>query len=267
MNRKYVYPLLLLIVAAAIIWYQRSQSDMEKQPAEEQNRVNMVKNWSYLPTSTTGALVFHDNYTLSYSEPDEQAEWVAYELTKEQLEGPSYKRPYFEIDPKVKTGAADWRNYKNSGYDRGHLCPAADRKFDKEAYTETFLTSNISPQIHGFNSGIWNQLEQQVRNWARDYDRLYVITGGVLNNKIGTIGEEEVTIPGQFYKILLYQRNEETYMLGFLFPHEASSKPLESFAVPVDSIEKLTEIDFFPQLDDEVENAIEASVALNNWEF
>ncbi len=113
----------------------------------------------FLPTSTTNQIIVHDNYTLSYVEKHEQAEWVAYELKANEISNANFDRPFFIVDPEVKTGSADWRNYKRSGFDKGHLCPAGDRKFSKNAFEETFLTSNISPQKHGFNDGIWNRLE------------------------------------------------------------------------------------------------------------
>jgi len=120
----------------------------------------------YLPTSTTDEIVEHEFYTLSYSERHEQAEWVAYELKKNQLSHSNLERPYFIDDPQVETGSASWKNYKHSGYDKGHLCPAADRRFSRKAFDETFYTSNISPQLNDFNAGIWNNLEQKTRYWA-----------------------------------------------------------------------------------------------------
>lgn len=121
------------------------------------------KAFDFLPTSTTNQIVVHENYTLSYVEKFEQAEWVAYELKKSHMSTTNFERPFFIEDSKVKTRSADWRNYKRSGYDKGHLCPAGDRKFSKSAFDETFLTSNISPQKHDFNDGVWNRLEQKVR--------------------------------------------------------------------------------------------------------
>ena len=120
-----------------------------------------------MPSSTTGAIVVHDHYMLSYDEPYEQAEWVAYLLKKSHLTYDDRKRPYFIEDPKVRTKSADWRNYKGSGYDRGHLCPAGDRRFSGYAYNETFYTSNISPQNREFNAGIWNKLENKIRQWVK----------------------------------------------------------------------------------------------------
>jgi len=192
---------------------------------------------------------------------------VAYELKKEQLSNSNFKRPYFEIDEAVKTGAADWKNYKNSGFDRGHLCPAGDRNYSQFTYDETFLTSNISPQRHDFNSGIWNRLEQKVRYWAGKYSGVYVVTGGVLNGDMETIGYELVAVPNQFYKIILDANNNKIKAIAFLFPHQDTNKPLYDYVVSIDSIETLTGIDFFPKLDDSIENAIERSKNYRDWAF
>jgi endonuclease G len=221
----------------------------------------------FLPTSTTNQIVHHQNYSLSYSEEHEQAEWVAYELKESQLSSVNHKRPYFEIDKAVKTGAANWRNYKKSGYDRGHLCPAGDRRFSKEAHDETFLTSNISPQNHAFNAGVWNRLEQKVRYWAKKNKGVFVITGGVLKNGLNSIGDENVSVPEQFYKVLLDNTKGEIKILAFLLPHEDSKLPLYKFVVSVDTIESLTGIDFFPQLEDNIEDKLEKSSSYKNWSF
>jgi len=165
--------------------------------------VNQNQSFDFLPTSTTHQIIKHDYFTLSYNEKYEQAEWVAYELKKSYIRSSNFKRPYFIEDPKVKTGSADWRNYKKSGYDKGHLCPAADMEFAINAYNDTFFTSNISPQVHDFNGGVWNRLEQKVRYWATKYDGVYVITGGILKPSLKTIGKEEVLVPNYFYKIVL----------------------------------------------------------------
>lgn len=221
----------------------------------------------FLPTSTTNQIVVHAGFTLSYNEKFEESEWVAYELKPSELISHDYKRPFFIEDPEVKTGSADWRNYKKSGYDRGHLCPAADRKFSKTAFEETFYTSNIAPQRHDFNSGIWNRLEQKVRYWAQKYDGIYIITGSVLNDRLKTIGSEDVAVPEYFYKVLLDEDHGKYKMIGFLVPHADSKKSLYEFVVPVDRIEQLTGIDFFPQLDDAIENDLEKNADYKAWSF
>ncbi|MGB3151691.1 MAG: DNA/RNA non-specific endonuclease [Maribacter sp.] len=217
------------------------------------------------PSSTAGEIVHHSYFSLSYNEPFEQAEWVAYELKKEYLTHDDRKRPYFIEDPWVKSKSADWRNYKGSGYDRGHLCPAGDRRFSEKAYNETFYTSNISPQDRDFNAGIWNRLEMKVRSWAKRYKRLYVITGGVLDEGLEEIGQEEVDVPNYFYKIIVKKGSDNWDVIGFVIPNREQDKPLINFAVSIDSIEELTAIDFFPRLK---ENELkENSINLENWKF
>ncbi len=243
------------------------KTEEKKEIVDSSKEVKQDTNEYFLPTSTTGQIVHHDGYSLSYSEPHEQAEWVAYELKKAHLTNTNFKRPYFEVDNAIKTGAASWKNYKNSGYDRGHLCPAGDRSYSKLAYNETFLTSNISPQEHEFNSGIWNTLEQKVRYWASKYDGVFVVTGGVLKGNMKTIGSEHVAVPNQFYKVLIDVNSVKIKMIAFLMPHKNSNKPLYDFVVSVDEVEKLTGIDFFPELDDSLENKLEASSSYKDWGF
>lgn len=265
-KRKYIYPILIIIITIGFYYFEGYLDDKNIY-ANERGKEPDSLGFFYLPTSTTGAIVIHDNYSLSYSEKHEQAEWVAYELKKEHLSKNEFKRPYFEEDKKVKTSSADWRNYKKSGYDKGHLCPAGDRRFTLQAFEETFLTSNISPQDHAFNSGIWNDLEQKVRYWAKRYDGVYVITGGILSNNLPAIGYEHVTVPKQFYKIVFSNSSTNPKMIAFLLPHKNSNKSLEKFVVPVDEIERLTGIDFFEKLDDKIENKLESSLSIKEWKF
>lgn len=254
--------MVLIIVFFGLVSYSFFPNRIFKTEQKSQHQT-----LDFLPKSTTNQIVKHDFYTLSYSEKYEQAEWVAYELKKSYVRSNDFERPYFIKDPKVNTGSADWRNYKKSGYDKGHLCPAGDMEFALDAYNDTFFTSNISPQLHDFNRGVWNRLEQKVRYWAAKYDGIYVITAGVLQPNLKTIGTEQVLVPNSFYKILLDNSNGHYKMIAFLVPHAKSDKPLYSFVVSVDSIEKITGIDFFPKLDDTTENSLEKRSDYKDWSF
>ena len=266
MNRNRIYTLIAITLLIGVYGYNFWLDKEEQQKVVNEGiKVKGDTNVFFLPSSTTGQIVHHKGYSLSYNEKYEQAEWVAYELKEEHLSNTNYKRPYFEIDQAVKTKAAHWKNYKQSGYDKGHLCPAGDRKYSMEAHDETFLTSNISPQLHEFNSGIWNSLEQKVRYWAQKYDGVYVVTGGVLNGELPTIGEEKVGVPNYFYKVILDYNSSTPKAIAFLIEHEKSDKPLYHFVVSIDTIEHLTGIDFFPALNDEVEDKIEASTNYKKW--
>jgi len=221
----------------------------------------------FLPTSTTGEIVEHAYYTLSYSEPHEQPEWVAYTLKKEHLTYDDRQRPYFVEDPKVSTKSADWKNYRGSGYDRGHLLPAGDRRFSEQAYNETFYTSNISPQDKHFNAGIWNRLEQKIRYWCKKYGDLLVVTGGVLEEDLIEIGDEDVDVPRLFYKIVLRGEGNNASVVAFLIPSQKSQEPLENFLVTVDEIEQKTGIDFFQNLPKAWQSKFESQVISSGWKF
>jgi endonuclease G len=233
----------------------------------ERSNTNSTFPSGYLPSTTTGDIVQHSHFSLSYNERYEQAEWVAYVLQKEHLTYDDRKRPYFIEDPYVSTKSADWRNYKGSGYDRGHLVPAGDRRFTKQAYDETFYTSNISPQDREFNAGLWNRLEKQTRIWAKRYKTLYVITGGVLVSGLEEIGDEDVAVPDYFYKVIAKENGGDLEVLAFLMKGEEQNKPLQKFVVPLDRIEELTGIDFFYELNKKTQATIEHEVVLKNWKF
>jgi endonuclease G len=258
-NRRAIYALLSLLVAVGFYLYENYNP--------QSVTIVSIEGFNYLPTSTTGQIIQHKNYSLSYNELYEQAEWVAYELNNLHLTYDDRKRPYFINDPKVITGSANYKNYKKSGYDRGHLCPAGDRRYTKEAYDETFFTSNITPQRNNFNAGVWNRLEIKTRYWAKKYKRLYIVTGGILNKDLPTIGYEDVAVPKYFYKIILDYTEPEIKAIAFLFPHEESKSHLSNFIVPIDTLEKLTNIDFFPNLPNDIESKLEAKSSSKGWKF
>lgn len=267
MNKKLLYTILIILVTIALFYAERYiDRENEDYPVIANGSTSYHEfDDTYLPKSTTGTIVAHSYFTLSYSEEHEQAEWIAYELQKKQLSRNEIERPDFVQDRSVGSGSADWRNYKNSGYDRGHLCPAGDRRFNYDAYHETFLTSNISPQDREFNGGIWNRLEQKVRYWARQNDGVFVITGGVLKNGLNRIGDEDVSVPEEFYKIVVDKANGSYKTIAFLIPNQPSDRSFYEYAVSIDEIEEKTGIDFFPNLSEAIESKLESSVDLKSW--
>jgi len=225
---------------------------------------------NFLPTSTTGQVVEHQYYTLSYSEDHEQAEWVAYELTKKSIQAPNVERTdYFEKDFKVSTRSAVHKDYSGSGYSRGHIAPAGDMAFNTTAMEESFFMSNMSPQVRNFNGGIWRELEETVRDWAYKNEKVYIVTGPVLTRGIvKKIGQNKVSVPSQFYKIIVDYTKPEIKSIAFLIPNEMSDKRLEDYVVSIDSIEELTEINFFADFFTEVEDEkLESSTSIDGWNF
>ncbi len=212
-------------------------------------------------------VVRYTGFTLSYNEMHEQASWVAYTLTKAQVkEGTEKRADDFREDKQIKTRTATPTDYRGSGYDRGHLAPAGDMKWSAKAMSESFYMSNMSPQAPAFNRGIWNKLEERVRRWATKHEELYVVTGPVLEPGLPTIGANEVSVPRQYYKVMLRTNNRNDIIaIGFLLENQGSELPLKEFVVPIDSIEKVTGLDFFPLLPDEIEEKLESRVSLRGW--
>ena len=218
-----------------------------------------------LPALENGeSVVSHKAYSLVYSEADEQPRWVAYMLTRERSYGEAPRTNNFREDEDIATGSATLDDYRRSGYTRGHLAPAGDMKWDSEAMDETFLLSNMSPQLADFNDGVWNRVEQQVRSWARKFDTLYVVTGPVLTDKgLDQIGSNGVTVPERFYKAIYCPAYQQ--MIAFLVPHRDSEASLKTFYLTVDELEKITGIDFFPELSDDIEEQMESQICTSCW--
>ena len=235
---------------------------------QKKNTTPDAQEYDFYPTSTTGEIVRHKYYTLSYDEKHEQAEWVAYALKRETLNKNWVNRSNnFRPDPFVRKASASDRDYRGSGYDRGHLVPAGDMAFADDAMSETFYMSNMSPQIRNFNGGIWRELEENVRDWARKFKEIYVISGPVLTKGIrDRIGGNQVSVPDQFYKVILDATDPEIKAIAFLIPNEKSVKRLEEYALTINEVEAITNIDFFHNLiEDDWEEELEGTFDIELW--
>lgn len=217
--------------------------------------------------SSTDVIITHTGYSLLYSEANEQANWVAYELTKDETNRVFDRTDKFIPDPLVKTGTANDNDYSGSGYDRGHLAPAADMGWSSSSMAESFYYSNMSPQLPAFNRGIWKKLEEQVRTWAIEYNSVSIVTGPVLSSGLKSIGPDKVSVPNYYYKVVLDYNEPDIKGIGFILPNSGSTEPLQSFAVSIDSVERFTGIDFYPALPDAQEKLIEKTLCIQCWSW
>ncbi len=222
-----------------------------------------------IPTITeerSDRVITHKGYTVSYNYDWKIPNWVAYELTDLEVQGevPRYDR--FKPDPMVPQGAtATTNDYKHSGYDRGHMAPAADMKWNEQVMKESFYLSNICPQNPNLNGGVWKDLEEQVRDLASQKGKIFVVCGPIVNDISNTIGENKVVVPQAFYKVLLQEENGEIHTIGFVYENVSGRKPMSTYAMTVDEVENLTNIDFFPSLPNKIENKVEAEVDFSKW--
>ena len=211
-------------------------------------------------------IITHKGYTVSYNYDWKIPNWVAYELTDWEVEGevPRYDR--FKPDPMVPQNAtATTNDYKYSGFDRGHMAPAADMKWDEQAMKESFYLSNICPQNPNLNGGVWKDLEEQVRDLASQKGRIFVVCGPIVNDTLNTIGENKVVVPQAFFKVLLQEDGGKIHTIGFVYENVSGRKPMASYAMSVDEVEEITNIDFFCSLPDKIERQTEAVVDFSKW--
>ena len=207
-------------------------------------------------------------YTTSYNTKSKTPNWVAWHLTKAHTYGDNQrKNEVFFEDETIERGLrATDNDYYNSRYDRGHMCPAGDNKWDAQAMRESFLFTNICPQNHGLNKYEWNDLEILCRDWAREYGAIDIVCGPVFpsTGEQKTIGRNKVWVPEAFFKVILCRQGKPK-AIGFIYRNEGVKQTMEEALRSVDEIEALTGIDFFPALDDDTENRIEAEADLTDW--
>ena len=212
-----------------------------------------------MPEEKQGQIIQHTGYTLSYDAKNKTPQWVAWELTNEETRGKEERTNDFQPDPQVIGTQVVTFDYSGSGYDRGHMAPAGDMKWSKQAMQESFYMTNICPQDHHLNTEDWNDLEMKSREWARRYGKVYIACGPIYKGiRNEYIGEHRVKVPDAFFKVILIDDARKSYALGFLFENKPGERPLKEYLVSVDEIEKLTGMDFFSILPDEVENRLEA---------
>jgi endonuclease G len=186
-------------------------------------------------------IIYHTSYTLSYNETHEQPNWVKYMVTKSDLENSVAKRKNnFKEDKTISSGSAQLVDYKGSGYDRGHLAPAATFVDSQKEMDESFYMSNMSPQNPSFNRGIWKKIENYERKMAMEKDTVYVICGGVLTDDLPTIGPNKVSVPRFFYKIIY----TEDWMICFFLKNGKVTGPLYTFTQELTVIEQQVKINF-----------------------
>ena len=262
MNKKVLFIILILVLVGIVVFiYWKS-----KQPsASVKKKTEVAKSHTKPVNQENYQIVKHKYYTLAYSEKNEQPAWVCYSLTKKHVGGKEPRSNNFIPDPMVSTKTADDIDYNKSGYDKGHMVPAADMSWSVDAMKETFYFSNISPQVPSFNRGEWKKLEEKVRGWAQEFDSVKVYAGPVFKSNIERIGPDSVTVPGYYFKVVAIFKNSTFSSIGFIFPNKKVTNPLYNYAVSVDSVENFSNLDFYTYLPENVEEKMESGFDLSLW--
>lgn len=248
-----------------------SASDKRKAPAKASATKALSGKEILFPArlkNTPEKILHRRGYTVSYNRDLKIPNWVAWELTPEKLVERESRTDKFLPDPDLpENEAVTTDDYKRAGMDRGHMCPAGDNRWHWKAMQESFYMTNICPQNHNLNRGDWKELEEACREWARREGKIYIVCGPVLYQQPHrTIGKKhKITVPEGFFKVVLCTNGKSPKAIGFIYKNAAGSRPMENYASTVDAVERITGIDFFPALPDEIEKKVEAEYDLKQW--
>ncbi len=215
-------------------------------------------------------LIEHPGHMLVYDDHHKQAKWVAHIATPDLITGNLARIDSFLPDLQVKGGTAATVDYWYSGYDRGHLVPSADMRWNQGALEATYLYSNVSPQKPELNRESWAELEDWVRRYVNfSKRRVYVVTGPVLRDGLPIMEkpnrENDVSVPAHFYKVIADLDGDQPKGIAFVLANDVNDHPTISYAVSIDSVETLTGIDFFAGLPPETQQRIESRFTIKDW--
>lgn len=220
----------------------------------------------YTPSKTNDRaeqIIEREAYTLSYNKEWVNCNWVYWKLTRDHCTGNNQRdNEKFVEDDEVKGRKATHQDYVQSGYDRGHMCPAGDNKWSKTALSQTFKLSNICPQNHNLNTGDWNDLEQACRFWAKTYGEVYIVCGPIYYNGVKKRLKNKVGVPDAFFKCVV-RLNANPSGLGFIYDNSGKHNEMSSYVCTIDEVERTTGLDLFKGMPNE--SYIESNADFNSW--
>lgn len=240
-------------------------------PPEQAGNINL----KFGNPGCDGTLLIKQFYVICHKNDWKIPGWVTYHLSAEDLKGNAGRTDDFRPDAELPEGQrSELADYRNTGFDRGHMAPAADFRRSRIAVSESFLLSNMTPQTPNLNRRTWKNLEDEVRSLARAHGNIWVFTGSLFldadsrpTQPAEHIGANHVAVPTHFYKAILCEHSEGNYeMFAFIMPNQRAvlSGTSNDYIVTVDTVEKLAGLDFFAALPDDEENHLEAMKA-TNW--
>ena len=212
-------------------------------------------------------ILYRKGYTVSYNKETRQANWVAWHLTAEHVKG-TVKRPgsnAWHEDTEVPYPRATREDYRGSGWSRGHLCPAADCKWDEKVMYESFLLTNCSPQHRALNSGDWNETERACRRWAEKFGEVYVVTGPIFYRQEHlTIGDNRVVVPEAYFKVVLCLKGTPKG-IGYVCKNTSKNRTKDFYVNSIAQIERITGITFFPLLPKDIAKKVKEHADPKEW--
>lgn len=217
------------------------------------------------PRSLPSQIKHYTGFTLSFNAQSHTPNWVAWSLDTEKIDGPFSRSDKFWQDDDID-GCPSYNDYKRSGFDRGHMCPAADNKLSQAMMDDSFVMANMCPQAHALNSGAWKTLESKEREWVRRDKKLYIVAGPIYTpSDSHYIGSSQIKVPSAFFKVIIAPEIDSPRGIGFIYPNMTAPGNMQNYSMTIDQVEEITGLDFFHNLPDELENTIESQTSFREW--
>lgn len=270
-KRKYKLPTLRSLIFPAVIilclWVANSLKGCDNPQWDEPRDTGVYGNLLEVVTKPgiPSQLKSYTRMDLSFNSRCHIPNWVSWELTDEETSGDVGRTNKFFNDPDIE-GCPDSWDYSYSGYDRGHMAPAGDMKWSSKAMEETFFLSNICPQAKQLNTGSWKKLEEKCRQWAQVDGCIFIVCGPVIDDKpVETIGDSHVWVPSRFFKVIIAPYSNPARGIGFIMPNGKVEGGMQTCAVSIDEVERITGHDFFSSLPDDIEADLESQCNFHQW--
>ena len=265
----------LIVVGCIIAFNTAAESDFVKeelQPTAEHHSLSSKLPRHYpglenvvIKKGTPEQIKEYTGFTVSFNKDNHTPNYVAWELLGNEIAYDIERSNKFWQDNEIE-GCPTTKDYTNSGYDRGHLCPAADQKWSREAMTDCFVMANICPQDHDLNAGAWNTLENKERQWAQRDSAIMIIAGPIYDdNDTKRIGNAGVRVPSAFFKAFLAPYIDQPRAIAFVYPNMSSPGNMQDYAMSIDDLEEYLGYDLFSALPDDIENLVEAKYSFTEW--
>lgn len=257
-----------VVAAATLLILQTACGFSANSSATPGNRLERTEDLRSVitPDSIPSQIKDYQGFRVSFNCRNHTPNWVAWEVNAQRTDGPEKRYNKFWKDNTI-IGCPVTEDYKNSGYDRGHMCPSAENKSSASLMKECFVLANICPQSHDLNNGAWKTLETTEREWAIRDGIIYIVAGPVYKNNSDTrIGDTGVRVPAAFFKVLIAPNLQNPRGIGFIYPNMRAAGNMANYSMTIDEVEKVTGLDFFHNLPDDLENEIESKTSFKEWE-
>ncbi|MDE6559679.1 MAG: DNA/RNA non-specific endonuclease, partial [Muribaculaceae bacterium] len=263
-NWKLILLAIIVVTVVFAVFAYRKEDSLRSAGSNDRSDVTGHIPNLHIAAGSDGKIKDYEGFTVAFNKSNRTPDWVGWELTADEAYGSESRSDNFWCDYALE-GCAEPADYRNSGYDRGHLCPAADQKWSPAAMSDCFVMANMTPQDHALNAGAWATLEEKERLWAKRDSAIVIVAGPVYKDSDRKHIGSGVRVPSAFFKVLLAPYLPTPRAIGFIYPNMRAPGNMADYSMSVDRVEAATGLDFFSSLPDSIENIVESHASFTEW--